>query len=171
MTYNRFRKKTERPSILTRISSNVSRATQEKLHELSIMKRVPVSTLIARAIRNEFLCPNPFEIDLKIPIEKYKDENTLESRKLFDFIRINPYLSLEHFLILKDDIGIPDEETLKLAYYHLLQIELIEEMKPVNPKVLYKSDYRVVKIKPDPKLLEKRKPYKEITKGPLNEIE
>lgn len=172
MTYNRFPKpKKEFNKIFATVNTNLSYKTSEKLREISFQKRIPISTLISRAIENELGCENPFDRDLTIPIKEYVDKYTPTSQLLFDFIKTNPGLCLEHFLILKGDIGIETDKEVKLAYHHLLQVELIEEYKVVHSKFIHAPSHRVVRILIDKQLPKKRKPYKELTKGPLNEVE
>jgi len=160
-------------------TASVSRDTDKTLRKISEDLKVPMSTLIGRAIKNELLCQNPFEFRVQFPDPSDIPEDvskTLESVKLFDFIKKYPGLNIEQLLFSKHDIGIDTEPALLLAYVLLLKVNVIIEYKPVRAKFAHPPGYRVVKINELQKVVKhnvsrhlKKLEYQE--RGPLNEAD
>jgi len=138
-------------TVLVNIQGSVSKHMAEQLNKISDEKRVPKSVLIARAIANELDSQTPFEFDVSMPDIAYVDEDVPGCVQLHKFIQSHPGLSIEHLVILKEDIGINNKETLLLAYRRLLAVNMIEEYYPQSPQFLYpRSTYRVVRINKNP---------------------
>ena len=135
--------------LFAQITSLISHSDHSKIRQMSKSEQIPISTLIARAVCNELACKNPFAIDLALPLAT-PHETSPESIQLHAFIELHPNLSLEHLIILKNDIGISDSDVLKAAYAQLLVDKMIEELESTS-KFEHHKGYkvcRILKVKP-----------------------
>lgn len=147
----------------------VSLKTYQRLRALSLKMKVPMTSLVARAIANEFACDNPFNRKLNIDHIPWVDENTEDTQKLFKYVGENGGLGLEHYLILADVIGIESEEKLLIAMRQLIKIDMITGIRPRSGKFNFPDDYRVYFVNRKAQMERAAKIYRPI-KGPLNEI-
>lgn len=144
-------------SILVKMLFYTSQTTIDKLIAMTRVKKVPLSTLINRALDNEFGAPTPFMRDLSLNEEGYVDEDTPEAIALYKFmIDKSPTLSVEHMIDIRDQIGVSDIGKLKMAVIHLLKIGQLEEVFPLRPKFGgFEASYRTFRVPRD-----KQKPVK-----------
>ena len=130
--------------LFAQVTSLISHSDHTKIRQISKSEQIPMSTLIARAVTNELDCKNPFAIDLALPLAT-PHETSPESIQLHAFIELHPNLSLEHLIILKNDIGISDSDVLKAAYAQLLVDKMIEELASTS-KFEHPKGYKVCKV-------------------------
>lgn len=132
--------------VFVNVSGYFSKSTIAKLKQISLDRKVPMSILINRAVENELLASNSFNRDLSLPENvDEKDVDYEDSNKLFMYVKKNPGLSLEHLIILHNDIGIDAIDKLKAAYVYLLSINILVESKPINSKFDHPPTYKTVK--------------------------
>lgn len=143
---NKF-KKEFRERALQNANTGISKAMMEKLDEYSIKMQVPKQILISRAIANELDSKNPFEVDFTIPSVPFDEENKNPfTYKLYEYIKKNQNLSIEHLVLLRDDIGIREKDDVLLALRDLVEIGMIVGRYPQMPKFPYPRTYKVYKI-------------------------
>lgn len=162
---------------LVPVRSMVPRSYLAKLKELSTQTQTPMSLLVVRALRNEFMCENPFEAPVfhlpKLVPDSPETAATPQSRKLFDFIQKYPGLTLEQLFMCKDEIGLPNDDEFLRCYSMLLTVGVIVEEYPIRAKFAYSDDHRIVKVKLNKNLVRdvKRKFKKlDYEKSPLHEV-
>lgn len=154
----RPQKKDNTSMALRNIAAKTSVVNYAKLNALSKQMRIPMSSLVARAIDNELACERPFYRETRILKEYERGENTKESISLYQFIVKHPGLSKELLLIAREDIGIKDEQDVLIAIEHLLDNGQIEKVKPARPKydnfppdyVVYRANTRPTSIEISP---------------------
>jgi hypothetical protein len=176
-------KKTKEEWPMRTIQGMVPKSYFTKLKKLSIEQKTPLTHLVARALKNEFDCGNPFEY--KQPdIKKITNEEgdavlTVDSHTLFNYIRKHPQLSLEQHIMLKEDMGFNgSDDQLKSAYGLLLGLEVVEEYYPAGAHTNFPENYRRVRVKGlnEKKIRNKKIPgpkYKALDyeKSPLHEVD
>jgi len=163
---------------LVSVKSMISKTYLTKLREYSKALKVPMSLLIARAIKNEFNCENSFEAPIfDIPkLKPFSDETapTIYTQKLYNFIQKYPGMSIEQLSMCREEIEIPSDDLFVLSYGVLLANEMIIEEYPIRAKFNYPDEHRTVKIKQDKRLIrDKGRVYKELDyqKSPLHEVD
>lgn len=155
---------------LVPIVGKVSKKTKELLEDFSHNTGVPISTIISRAIENEFDRDDAFNPNLDISHVPYVDENDDNSSKLYNFIEKHPNLNKEQLVFCRRDIGIEEQVDVLVAYRQLLTIEMIVEFHPKIAKFKrHLKTYKVCKVK-KPDLSKKQRPYKGEGTGPLNDL-
>lgn len=103
--------------LINKVTSSVSNYTKDKLIEYSKKYTQPITNLIAMAIENELLKDKPFKYDVSNPDDEYIEHAYIEEAiRIIAYMKKSAGLSLENICLLRHDIGIPDKETLLLAF-------------------------------------------------------
>lgn len=152
------------------VTGLVSKGIRDELRRLSYEKRVPIQTLVARAVMREIMYEDAFELDLSLPADKFTDINE-DTTNLFEFIKKYPGLSLEHLVVCREDYGVHTIDNVKKAYLFLVDMGQIVEHRPGKSKFAHHPEsYKVVSIRRHTdRPLQKERKYKEVI-GPLNDV-
>lgn len=155
----------------------VPKSISTHLKALATENKVPVSTLVCRAICNEAESGYPFtySVNLVEYTEEEIENLQFDRKKLYDFVKANKFLTLELISQAWKDIGLSSKEiTMKLCKY-FLDVNIFELYKPRYKEggFVHNDNYRRVRIKPEhsaavQRVLKKRE--KKAFKGVLDDL-
>ncbi len=136
--------------VMVAFQQRLANGVHKKLAEISWMRDIPLSHLVAFAVDNEFGREKPFDWDNKAKPDTpfMNNQYVEEATKLYDFLKKFRYgTGIDTMLICRHDIGISDKEKLILGYRELLNSGMVEEIVPTSSKFRYAKDYRFLRIK------------------------
>ncbi len=131
------------------VTAFLPKGTLAILKELSRTTGLPMSKLVSIAIDNELDSPAPFNYPCLLPSTvfvpgAYVEECQLITRYL---MRFPSGCGREQLMLSRRDIGIPNRETLMMAYRELLDFGLIKEVPPPpRVKFEYPEGYKYTRL-------------------------
>lgn len=136
---------------LLKVHALIGYETKRRLEEFQTSKKLPMSLLIAFAIENELLKPQPFDYDVTLSQEEY-DEYAFadQAGKIYNFLKTNSGMSLEMLCSLRHDFGIESKEEFLLGFRKLMEDGMIEAYKPKtmpHSVVKYPDHFRFYRLK------------------------
>lgn len=156
---------------LKQVTGLASKETYRLLNELSEQLKVPMSTLIMRAVQRELQYEDAFSNDTELPGESY-ELPTEQSLAVLAFITKHPDLGIEHLMECKNMMTVQmNNEDVKAAIAHLLAIDKVELIRPIKtPTFNHPTTYRVVRLKQHKIVAQPKVRIKTGEQGPLNDI-
>lgn len=110
--------------------SLISKYHKETLVRISHKRGIPVSRLVCTAIDNELLKEKIFELDLELPPANQEHAYDDEAGKILAFMKrhLDVPLTLDNYMLLRHDIGVPDRQLFLEAFSVLLDRGYIYEV-------------------------------------------
>jgi len=115
-----------------------SEKVKNRYYEESRKRKIPARRLISYAIEKELEREDAFEYVTELPESGMYDELTFadEGGKIFNWMMINRPTSLDIMCLLREDIGIPNKDTLLAAIREMLDADVIETIPPIPTKYI-----------------------------------
>ncbi len=152
--------------LFVEVKSYIPRSLHNLLKYKSEVMNLPVSRLICMAVDNELDQDPAFHYPTPMPTAEYvegayAEEAGLIMRYLEKIQEVSQGTGVDMLMLARRDIGIASRDVFMRAFRELLEVQIIEEFKPINPTFKnYSDEYRFVRIKPIEQVKIKRQRYK-----------
>lgn len=111
----------------------ISHYHYETLLRISQKRNIPISRLICIAIDNELLKERIFELETELPTANTDHVYADEAGRILAFMKKHDAaLTLDNFLLLRFDIGVPDRQVFLEAFSVLIANDYIYESAKVG---------------------------------------
>lgn len=122
----------------------------KKLKEISHLRDVPLTHLVAYAVEREFEKPDAFQWKYKIPGDETFVHNQYadQALKIYDFVKKFPNgTGIDSIMLCRFDMGMPNKDDVVNGYRELLNSGMVEEVFPPQKAFRYAKDYMFIKLK------------------------